>query len=97
MEVVEESIRLLITKSKDINRKTKQGLDFFFIADCQLEPDIEISDITNTPSCLQKRQKCGWTLRFKLVTIKRSIQSKCDNKTEKKMLKCHSYIMENPQ
>ena len=31
-----------------------------------------------------KRQKCGWALRFKLVTIKRSIQSKCDNKTDKK-------------
>ena len=25
-----------------------------FIPDCQLEPEIEISDITNTPSCLQK-------------------------------------------
>ena len=48
MEVIEESIRLLIAKSKDINRKTKQGLESFFIADCQLEPEIEISDITNT-------------------------------------------------
>ena len=54
MEVVEDSIRLLIAKSKIANRKTKQGLDSFFIADCQLEPEIEISDITNTPSCLQK-------------------------------------------
>ena len=48
MEVIEESIRLLIAKSKDINRKTKQCLESFFIADCQLEPEIEISDITNT-------------------------------------------------
>ena len=54
MEVVQESIRLLIAKSKVVNRKTKQGLDSFFIADCQLEPEIEISDITSTPSCLQK-------------------------------------------
>ena len=54
MEVVEESIRLLIAKSKVRNRKTKQSLDFFFIADCQLEAEIEISDTTNTPSCLQK-------------------------------------------
>ena len=54
MEVAEDSIRLLIAKSRIVNRKTKQGLDFFFIADCQLEPEIEISDITNTPSCLQK-------------------------------------------
>ena len=43
MEVVEDSIRLLIAKSKIVNRKTKQGLDSFFIADCQLEPEIEIS------------------------------------------------------
>ena len=48
IEVVEESIRLLIAKSKVINRETKQGLESFFIADCQLEPEIEISDITNT-------------------------------------------------
>ena len=54
MEVVEDSIRLLIAKSKNLNRKKKQGLDSFFIADCQLEPEIEISDITNVPSCLQK-------------------------------------------
>ena len=54
MEVVEDSIRLLIVKSKIVNRKTKQGLDSFLIADCQLEPEIEIFDITNTPSCLQK-------------------------------------------
>ena len=52
MEVVEESIRLLIAKV--INRKTKPGLDSFFIADCQLEKEIEIYDLTNTPSCLQK-------------------------------------------
>ena len=54
MEVVKESIRLLIAKSKVVNRKTKQGLDSFFITNCQLEPETEISDITNTPSCLQK-------------------------------------------
>ena len=54
MEVVEESIRLLIAKSKVVNRKTKQGLDSFFITDCQLEPEIEISDITNSPGCLEK-------------------------------------------
>ena len=54
MEVVKDSIRLLTAKSKIVNRKTKQGLDSFFIADCQLVPEIEISDITNTPSCLQK-------------------------------------------
>ena len=54
MEVVEESIRLLIAKFKVVNRKTKQGFDSFFIADCQLEPEIEISDITSTPNCIQK-------------------------------------------
>ena len=54
IEVVQDSIRLLITKSKIANRKTNQGFDSFFIADSQLEPEIEISDITNTPSCLQK-------------------------------------------
>ena len=54
MEVVEDSVRLLIAKSKNLNRKKKQGLDSFFIADYQLEPEIEISDITNVPSCLQK-------------------------------------------
>ena len=53
-EVAEEKIRLLTAKSKVVNRRTKQGLDFFFIADYQLEPEIEISDITNTPSCPQK-------------------------------------------
>ena len=53
IEVVEDSIRILITKFKIVNRKTKQGLDSFFIVDCQLETEIEISDITNTPSCLQ--------------------------------------------
>ena len=54
MEVVEESIRLLIAKSKVINRKKKPGLDSFFVANCQLEQKIEIYDLTNTPSCLQK-------------------------------------------
>ena len=54
MEVVEESIKLLIAKCKVVNRKTKQGLDSFFIADCQLETEIETSDIINTPSCQQK-------------------------------------------
>ena len=54
IEVVEESIRLLIAKFKVINRKIKQDLNFFFSADCQLKPEIEISDTTNTPSCLQK-------------------------------------------
>ena len=49
-----KSIRLLIAKSKVVNRKTKQGLDSFFIADCQLKPEIEISDLKNTLSCLQK-------------------------------------------
>ena len=34
MEIVEESIKLPIAKSKVVNRKTKQGLDSFFIADC---------------------------------------------------------------
>ena len=54
MEVGKESVRLLIAKSKVVNRKTKQGLDSFFIVDCQLEPEIEISDIANTPRSLQK-------------------------------------------
>ena len=54
MEVVEESIGLLIAKSKVVNRKRNQVLDSFFITDCQLEPEIEISDITNSPSCLKK-------------------------------------------
>ena len=54
MEIVEESIELLIAKSKVVNRKAKQGLDPFFITDCQLEPEIEISNITNSPSCLKK-------------------------------------------
>ena len=58
MEVVEESIKLLnyllIVKSKVVNRKTKQGLASFFIAYCQLEPEIEISDITSTSRCMQK-------------------------------------------
>ena len=54
MEVVKDSIRLLIAKSKVINRKTKQGLNSFFIDDSQLEPEIEIYHIATTPSCLQK-------------------------------------------
>ena len=54
MEILKVSIKLQIAKSKVVNRKAKQGLDPFFIADCQLEPDIEISAIINTPSCLQK-------------------------------------------
>ena len=56
MAVVEESIRLLIAKSKVRNKKAKQGLDSFFLLYCsfKLEPEIEISDITNTLSCLQK-------------------------------------------
>ena len=54
MEVFEESIRLLIAKSKVVNRKTKQGLDSFFITDCQLEPEIKMSDSTNSPSYLKK-------------------------------------------
>ena len=54
MEVVEECIRLLIAKSKVVNRKTNHGLNSFFIAACQLEPEIEISDIANIPSRLQK-------------------------------------------
>ena len=54
MEIVEESIKLMVSKSKLTNRKTKQGLDSFFIADYQLETEIEFSDIINTPSCLQK-------------------------------------------
>ena len=29
-------------------------MDSFFITDCQLEPGIEISDITNSPSCLKQ-------------------------------------------
>ena len=56
MEVVEESIKILIAKSKVINKKTKQGLDSFFIANDQTEPEIELTDImntTNTPSCIQ--------------------------------------------
>ena len=54
MEVLEVSIKLLIAKSMVVNRKAKQGLDPFFIADCQLEPDIEVSGIINTPSFPQK-------------------------------------------
>ena len=51
MEVCKiQSCKVPITKSKVVNRKAKQGLDSFFIAVCQLEPEIEISDITN---CLQ--------------------------------------------
>ena len=29
-------------------------MDSFFIADCELEPEIEISRIVNTPGCRQK-------------------------------------------
>ena len=54
MEVVEKGIKLLIEKSKIVNRKTNHGLDFFFITACQLEPEIDLSDIINTPSCSQK-------------------------------------------
>ena len=54
IDVVEEGIISLIRKSKVVNRKTKQALTSFFIANCQLKPEIEVSDITNTPSCLQK-------------------------------------------
>ena len=42
-------------KSKIVEKtKTKQDLDFVFITDCQLESEIEISDIINSPCCLQK-------------------------------------------
>ena len=57
MEVVEESIKILTAKSKVINKKTKQGLDSFFIIDDQTEPEIELNDsmiTTNTSGCLQK-------------------------------------------
>ena len=57
MEVFEESVKILIAKSKVINKKTKQGLDSFFIIDDQTEPDIELNDsmiTTNTSGCLQK-------------------------------------------
>ena len=54
MQVVEECIRLLIAKSKVVNRKTKQGLDSFFITDCQLKPEIKLSYSTNSPNCLKK-------------------------------------------
>ena len=48
-EVVEESIKLLIAKSKVVNRKTKQDLDSFFITNCQLDPEVEkFSNIINT-------------------------------------------------
>ena len=57
MEVVEESIKILIAKSKVTNKKTKQGLDSFFIINDQTEPEIELNDsmiTTNTSGCLQK-------------------------------------------
>ena len=57
MEVVEESIKILIAKSKVINKKTKQGLDSFFIIDDQTEPEIELNNsmiTANTSGCLQK-------------------------------------------
>lgn len=41
-----------LSKSKVVNRKTEQGLDSFFIVDCQLEPEISFS--ISSPSCLQK-------------------------------------------
>ena len=40
----------LTTDCKIQSSKQEQGFDSFFIADCQLEPGIELS----TPSCLQK-------------------------------------------
>ena len=54
MEVIEESIKLLIAKSKVLSMNTKQCLNSFIIADCKLEPEIEISDIIKTTSYLQK-------------------------------------------
>ena len=57
MEVVEESIKTLIAKLRVINKKTRQGLDSFFIIDDQTEPEIELNDsmiTTNTSGCLQK-------------------------------------------
>ena len=48
IKVVKESIKRLITKSKVVTRNTKQSFDFFFIADCQLEPEIEIPCILFT-------------------------------------------------
>ena len=54
MEVVKESVKLLTAKSKVVNMKTKQGLDSFFIPDCQLKPEIEISGMIKTLSCLKK-------------------------------------------
>lgn len=47
-------IKLLIAKSKVVNRKRIQRFDSFFIADCHLEQEIEISDVIDTPSGLQK-------------------------------------------
>ena len=48
-EVVQESIKLLIAKSKVVNRKTKQDLDFFFITNYQLDPEVEkFANIINT-------------------------------------------------
>ena len=52
--VVEKGIKLLIEKSNIVNRKTNHVLDSFFITVCQLEPEIDLSDIINTPSCSQK-------------------------------------------
>ena len=57
MEVVEESIKTLTAKSRVINKKTKQGLDSFFIIDDQAEPEIELNNsmiTANTSGCLQK-------------------------------------------
>ena len=40
MQNVEESIKLLFTKYEVVNRKSKQGLDSFFIVYCQLEIEV---------------------------------------------------------
>ena len=53
-EIVEESIKLMIAKSKVVNRKIKHCLDSLFIADFQIETGIKIYDIISTPSCLEK-------------------------------------------
>ena len=60
MEVVEESIKILTAKSKVINKKTKQGLDSFFIIDDQIEPEIELNDsmITTNRTRLENQLIC---------------------------------------
>ena len=40
--------------SMEVNKKKKQDLDSFLIADFQLEPETGNPCIINTPSCLQK-------------------------------------------